>query len=183
MKLKQLGYTQKWIDYGVLSPQQFETQWNEFSSGKDPHTEHYRYQTTVDFLKNHERFTDKEVKNFMEFLLTDSDPGFAGAAAVELFTHPKLSAEQMEYVKTELPKFGNWTQKIIHREELKKRIENEPISEELFEGALAFHQKYNSNFLLEIILNKTENKHIIRSLTQAKFSKKLRNLAKQKLHL
>lgn len=121
MELNALGYTDKWIKYGLLNKTILKTQFEKFQKGDDKNTEHYRYEAFLSWLREKESLTDQEIKNYLELALEDSDKSMAGSAAKELFTSPKIIGSQFDFIKKQLPKFGSWTNKLIKREELKRQ--------------------------------------------------------------
>ncbi|WP_156039969.1 hypothetical protein [Aureispira sp. CCB-QB1] len=45
MDYKKLGYSKKWLEYGLLNESILKMQLDEFAKGGDANTEHYRYWT------------------------------------------------------------------------------------------------------------------------------------------
>lgn len=181
MNFTDLGYTKKWLDYGLLTEEILNRQYVEFQKGEDLNIEHYRYATFLNWLNLKEYFTDVEIKNYIELALEDKDVLMAGAAVKELFTHSKISRSQFELIKQELPQFGNWTVKLIQREELKKSIENNKLTKDLVKQCINHSKQFNENILIELIIHKTNKMEIIEQFTKVDFGKKIRNLANEKL--
>ncbi len=121
MEIEELGYNHKWIEYGLLTKEILDYQLAEFQKGEDRNTEHYRYGTFRTWLRTKNHFTNREIEQFIELALNDPDQLMAGAAVKDLFTHPNISDEQFDLIKKELSKFGDWTLKLIQREELKRK--------------------------------------------------------------
>ena len=181
MELKDLGYTEKWVDYGLLTEEILTDQFSEFQKGEDPNTEHYRYGTFKHWLSLKNQFTNLEIERFIELALEDSDQLMAGSAAKDLFTHPNISDNQFDWIKTELSKFGAWTIKLIQREELKKRIEKETLTKELVQSCIKHRQVFNENVLIELVINKAGEIDIVDQFTTNDFGKRIKNLANEKI--
>jgi hypothetical protein len=181
MKLEDLGYTKKWVDYGLLTEEILADQISEFQEGEDQNLEHYRYGTFKSWLERKGEFTNSEISQFVELALEDSDQLMAGSAVKELFTHPNISDNQFILIKTLLPRFGNWTLKLIQREELKRRIENELLTEGLVRACIDYRQLFNENSLIELIIDKAEGIEILNLFTENDFGKGIRNRALEKI--
>jgi hypothetical protein len=181
MELKDLGYTDKWIRYGLLNKEILNDQFLEFQKGEDQNTEHYRYGTFLNWLRGKENLTNQEIENFIELALEDEDELMAGSAVKELFTSPQITANQFDLVKQRLPKIGAWTTKLISREVLKKKIKNENLTNDLFRKCIIHTKEFDENVLVELIIKETENSDFITQFTTDDYGKKIRNLAKEKL--
>ena len=181
MELEDLGYTEKWIDYGLLTEEILSDQLSKFQNDEDQNTEHYRYGTFKHWLSLKNQFTELEIVQFIELALEDSDQLMSGSAVKDLFTHPKISDDQFNLIKTELSKFGDWTVKLIQREELKKKIESEPLTEKLVQWCIDHRQLFNENFLIELIINKADEIEIVDQFNTNDFGKRIRNLANEKI--
>ncbi len=181
MELEDLGYTKKWVDYGFLTEEILDYQLSEFQKGEDQNCEHYRYGTFKNWINQKSGFTNLEIKQFIELALEDSDLIMAGSAVKDLFTNPKISNHQYDLIKKELSKFGDWTIKLIHREGLKKRLESEPLTNELVHSCIHHLQSFNENFLIELIIDKADRIEMINQFTTSDFGKKIRNLANEKI--
>lgn len=181
MKLEDLGYTKKWFDYGLLTEEILANQISECQNGEDQNLEHYRYGSFKNWLLRKGEFTNREISQFVELALEDSDQLMAGSAVKELFTHPNISDTQFIMIKTLLPKFGNWTLKLIQRVELKRRIENEPLTEEIVQCCINYQKQFNENNLIELIIDKAERMEILNLFTANDFGKGIRNRAIEKI--
>ena len=42
-RIRVLGFTKEWINLGIVDPETLERFFEEYSEGRDPHTEHYRW--------------------------------------------------------------------------------------------------------------------------------------------
>jgi len=177
MELTKLGYTEKWIEYGLLDDSILQMQIIEFEKGHDTNTEHYRYGLFIDWLRKKERFTNNEIDNYIELAIDDPNKLMAGSAVKELFKSSKLNSSQFEKIKSILPKFGEWTQKLIQGETLLRRLNNENLTNELFEECFAFGNKG----ILSLIIETSDNERFILELSENGSSKGLRNMAKVKL--
>lgn len=181
MELNDLGYTDKWVSYGFLNKDILDNQLIEFRKGEDQNTEHYRYGTFLNWLSRKDSFTDQEVQNFIELALEDDDELMAGSAVKELFTSFQINDIQFDIIKSQLPKFGEWTIKLISREELKNKIENENLTEGLLRKCISHANEFNENVLIELIIEQADNSEFIAEFATNDYGEKIRNLANEKL--
>lgn len=183
MNLTDLGYSEKWLEYGILDEEILQLQFLEFQKGEDQNTEHYRYATFLNWLKQKDTFSDLEVEHFIALTLVDADKTMAGTALKELFTSSKISPAQFDFIKTKLPLFGDWTIKLINREELKKKINEGTLTKETFYQCVEHAKKFKDNILIELCIEITENTNLLLVLTSPDFGKKISTLANAKLCL
>ena len=176
-----LGYSQKWMDYGLISQSFLFQQLNEFENSDDQNTEHYRYAGFLNWLRNKDELTDKEVENYLELALEDHNEVMAGSAVKELFYSPLLTESQLAYTQNKFKLFGEWTLKHIQELELKKRFRSEELTPELIEACLEYSEVFKSSHFLREIIQRSEDSKVIEVFTSNDFGKKIRILANQKL--
>lgn len=180
-QLKILGYHQNWLDFGILTPEILTLQIANFHNGDDKNTEHFRYGCFMDFIRRNEQFSDVQIEHFITLAQQDDDNLMAGSALKMLFESQKLTPTQFDKVKEVLPNFGDWAVKLIEKNRLMITLSEQPFTDESLKECLEFSKTYQSNVLLQIIVEQTEDKAILERFTTDKFGKKIRNLAKQKL--
>lgn len=181
MKPEDLGYTQKWFDYGVLSQEAFAEQVSEFQKAEDQNTEHYRYETLLHWMRVKTEFANLEIERLLELLLSDPDQLLAGSAIKELFQRPELSKKQFQLLKKQLPLFGDWTAQLIEREELKKKVQTEPLTEVLIQQCIRYSRTLNEGLLIAMVIEKTTSLETLKRFTEMDFGKRTRNLAQEKI--
>ncbi len=180
-KLK-LGYTEKWFDYEFLNEEIMTNQISEFENGGDQNMEHYRYTSFVNWLEKKDVLSNQDVKNYIELAQEDTDARMAGSAIKNLFVSTKISDEQFELIKIKLPQFGEWTQKLITREVLTKRLKNEELTPELFDLCYKYKKDFDDNRLLINIIQKTEKTEFLSRFLNLDIGKKIKTLATNKLN-
>ena len=157
MDILKLGYTKKWIDYGFLTEEILSDQIVEFEKEEGRSAEHYRYMSFVNWLKGREELNNEEVNNFILLCTDDKNDRMSGSAIKDLFVSDKISDEQFEIIKLKLPQFGEWTEKLITREVLTRRVNRERMSPALFKLCYDYKVKYKDNRLLINIIKKTND--------------------------
>lgn len=182
MKLATLGYTQKWIDYKFLTPKAFKEQLEEFELGEDETAELLRFDTFMNWIEKKKKFTEQQIDQLLELAAEDPDPLMAGSAIRELFSSPLLTDAQFGYMSAKLPAFGDWTDKLIRREVLSRKIAKESITTEIYIESLAYKKDYDDNRLLVSIIKKTNNLEILADFEQNGCGKRLRTLAEKRIN-
>ena len=181
MKSQLLGYSPDWFKYGIMDEKKLEMQLKEFENSDDENTEHYRYAAFLNWLQNKDSLSLQEIKNYIELAINDEIETMGGSAIKELFKSSILNEEQYEYVKGRLHEFGEWTKKLISREDLLKEIQSEKITFDLFTKCWEHKMIFKENLLIEIILEKTENPEILEFIINTEISKKIKRQALNKL--
>lgn len=176
-----LGYCQNWLEFEILTPELFALQLANFQQGDNKNSEHFRYSCLLDFIRRHEHFSDLQIKNFITLVEQDSDNLMAGSALKFFYECGKLTPSQFKTVEQALLSFGEWTAKFIEQNRLMTALEYSPLTADLVHQCIDFKEKYKSKILLQIIIEKTDDKAILEVFTTDNFGKKIRNLAKQKL--
>ena len=110
-----LGYSQLWLDSGVLTNKSLEEQIKELDLGEDSNTEHYRYRTLTNYFAIQTSFDNITLKQILQLLQSDSDKVMAGSATVILLRKTSLTDEQFNNVADFLQTFGEWTTKQIDK--------------------------------------------------------------------
>ncbi len=137
------------------------------------------YQQWLDAKK---RLTNQEIDNYLNLAKAESDERIAGAAVTQLFTSPMISEGQFKMLKLRLPEFGDWTKKLIQRETLKRKLEKEKVTPELFQACLQYKKDFKDNRLLFLIIKQTDNEDILADFETNGSGKQLRTLATKKLN-
>ena len=183
MKLQDLGYSEKWVKYGLLDEYSLRLQCSEFLINEDQNTEHYRYRTFLNWLRSKSELEDYEIANYIELALEDPDVSMAGSAMKELFTAPQITDKQYEVIRLQLPKFGQWTEKLISRETLKRKLLKEDLTSDLFDECIIHCKKYKENFILEMIISQTNSMIFLTELTKDSYGRKIRQMGNEKIKM
>lgn len=135
-KLQLLGYSQKWLDFGILSPEQLDEQLRTFERKDDQNTEHYRYATLGNFLRGKTTLSDIELAHYIALCEQDSNILMAGSALIDLFRFIDLTDSQFDTLVLRLQAMGDWSTSSICRYQLLRKIAHLPLTDELFEEGL-----------------------------------------------
>jgi hypothetical protein len=182
MDTLKLGYTQNWIDYGFLDEETLGQQIIEFEKEKDKNPEHYRFATFQKWLKEKDSRSNLEINQYLELAMEDADKLMAGNAVTNLFVSPIITDNQFETLTHKLQEFGDWTEKLITREVLSRRLQNEELSNNLFNLCYDYKKDFKDNRLLIAIIQKTDNPKYLSMFTDLDIGKKIKTLAQNKLN-
>lgn len=119
-KLLRLGYSQLWLDSGILTIDNLEKQIKELNLGEDENTEHYRYRTFINYFHQQASFENNTLNQVIHLLQTDCDKTMAGSATVDLLRKSSLTDEQFDTVAEFLETFGDWAAKQVDRSRRQK---------------------------------------------------------------
>jgi len=184
MKLAKLGYTPKWIKFNFLNETIFNEQLEELEkSGKDEEEkiEHFRYYTFINWLESKKSISDKEIENYLLLAHEDEHQLMAGSAVRSLYLSPILTDEQFEGLKEKLAEFGDWTKKLIVREDLNRRLTKDELTFEFYQECLAYKNKFDDSRLLVTIIAQTEDEKILNDFETNGCGKRIRTLASKRL--
>ncbi len=151
INLSKLGYTKKWVDSGLLTQDKLYNQLELFKTGDDTNTEHYRYKTLTDFVENKDNISDIDLSNFLELTINDTDTSMSSSAIVKLLEKDYLTDKQFERVSASLSAFGDWTEKVIIRQKLVRRLKGEELTGKLFKESLLSGDKVVHTILLSLV--------------------------------
>lgn len=182
MKLSKLGYNKKWIRFGILTEENIAAQLAHFEESKGELPESYRYTSYLNWLGKKTSLSNREVEKYMELTLEDPNPEMAGAAAKALFESPLVTEAQFNILRLQFPAFGDWTDKVIQRETLNRRLKKEGITPELLHECLQFKNEFADNRFLVQIIEKTEEIDVLSTIKDAGVGKRIRTLADKKIN-
>ena len=176
-KLAKLGYTRLWLDYGVLTIEYFLVQEQEFNHSDDKFTEHYRYRAFTDYLSSKSQLSDTEFENYLKLTLADEDPLMAGAAATDLFRKRiDLTEHQFHKLCKTLGHFGEWTNKVVIRQTLLRKLKQNKMTTDLFRECIENGDSVVHGCILEIA-----DKNQLQELVLKGSNKRIKKIAAKKL--
>lgn len=116
-----LNYTPEWLDCGLLTEELLKEQVEEFKTGDDTNTEHYRYRLLHNYLKLNEAVEDEKLDHILHILKYDDDKAMASSVIIQLLNKQLLTDGQFKKVKDLLLTFGEHMAKYVDKAE-KKRL-------------------------------------------------------------
>jgi hypothetical protein len=176
--LRLLGYDQRWLTYGFLTPDVLTRQCAERDSSGDENAEHYRYATFRSFLGGRSSISESDVSRYIELAKLDPDQTMAQSALAELLACPGLSADQFERLSAHRDFEADSLQRIAHRRRLISEISNGPISNTLAASCIAGKDSVVQRALVAACDVTREH---LEMLLRDGCNRSVRNLARQRL--
>jgi hypothetical protein len=151
-KLLKLGYTNLWLELGLLTEQQLEEQLIEFEENNDDNTEHYRYQIFRNYLTTKQLLTDTELDNYLKVANSENDIPIKSSALCDILQKTQLTDLQFDKVCSKVTEFGIETliKKAIPRQVLLRRLKSENLTDGLFAESLRSNDSIVQQFLLNL---------------------------------
>ena len=177
-ELNLLGYTEKWLQSGILKPERLMEQVNALQSPDgDPYTEHYRFGTWCDFINGKDQWADQEISDCLQIAYEDEDKTMAFSAVLVLLRCRSLTDEQFETLQLH-PVFRLFdVSKTYSQQKLLRTIDREGAKRSVIEECLDKGDDKVHRRLLEFQLER----ETLARLAKAGATKAVRNIAKQRL--
>ncbi len=169
-----LGYSAKWLEYGLLSEAFLRAQVEEFATSGDKNTEHYRYGGFRSVLREHRSLGDDALAQYVELAQIDADIAMAGSALVDLIQWRGLTDEQFEWLSVHPAYDVPFLHKVISRLRLIKKLRSGPLTAALFEECLASGDSVTQRLMLEA---SSISRCQVGRLQEAGATRAIRNLA------
>jgi len=113
--LAKLGYSQTWLDSGILTEADLAKQIAELATGEDPNTEHYRYKVFCAFIDKIDNLDNKLLQQILKILKSDNDQAMSSSATIHLLKKHYLTNNQFDIIALHLQTLGDWTEKHIDK--------------------------------------------------------------------
>lgn len=84
-----LGFTQQWIDLGIVTPESIAWDTTQINEGEDPHPEHYRWRAFERFMKDQARLDPDLAINLFRLGESDPDVSMGGSMMAQIVRHPE----------------------------------------------------------------------------------------------
>jgi hypothetical protein len=174
--LKRLGYTEEWLEYGIITEKLLFVQYAEILISDDDNAEHYRCKGFQQFLHKKECLTDTEVERI--FQLQDNGPDHCDLYENRILTllySDLLSDEQLANIAERPGVQERPIQKIYLRAILLRKIKHQGLVEEVFEDI----KSTNDSAIHDFILNRADlTRQHAEWLQEHGLTKRVRNISK-----
>jgi len=134
--LEALGYSEEWLESGVLERDLLTQQHQRLQQGGTRKTGKYRSQALSAWLASAGPIDDGQLDACLAFTATDPDAKLVGGAMAELIQSPRLSLEQLARIARSDPKLVRRHEGLIRRTYLSRRL-GEGVSDEIIDQVLA----------------------------------------------
>jgi hypothetical protein len=135
--LAALGYSEAWLQSGLLDRQLLADQYARFQAGGTRKTARYRSQALAAWREGGEPIPDDQLDAFLALMSAESDPKLAHTAIAELIQSPRLRLDQLERIAASDPKRMRRHESLIRRVWFTRRMDG-GVTDELFERVIEF---------------------------------------------
>jgi hypothetical protein len=133
--LAALGYTEKWLESGLLDRRLLADQHQRLQAGGTRKTGRYRSQAVAAWLAGAGSLSDAQIDAFLALMGSDPDPKMARAAVAELIHSPRISLDQLGRIALSDPKLMRSHEPLIRRTYLMRRMDDE-VTDELIQQVI-----------------------------------------------
>jgi hypothetical protein len=133
--LDELGYTESWIDAGVLQPDLLLEQYARLEAGGSKKLGRYRAKAVSTWLGRAGAIDDGQLDAFLTLISADPDAKMAQSAIAELIQSSRLDLEQLGRIAKANPALMRRHESLIRRTYLTRRLA-EGVSDELIEQVI-----------------------------------------------
>jgi len=134
--LEALGYTEAWIDAGVLDRGLLATQQERLEGGGSKKLARYRGEAVGAWLARPGPIADADLDACLSLIAADPDAKLLQSAVAEVIQSPRLALGQLERIARANPKLMRRHEPLIRRTYLTRRLA-EGVSDELIEQVLS----------------------------------------------
>ncbi len=100
-----LGYSEEWLEWGLLSEATLQEQVDSYFSDLNPPREHFRCSAFRRILSERSAITEREIEQYLALARIDDSQVMAQAMRLELLLWPRLTPEQFDRL-TDHPDFA-----------------------------------------------------------------------------
>jgi hypothetical protein len=133
--LAALGYSEAWLQSGLLDRRRLADQYARFQAGGTQKTVKYRSQALAAWREGGEPIDDAQLDAFLALIGAESDAKLAQAAIAALIESPRLRLDQLERIAGSDPKLMQRHESLIRRVWLTRRM-GDGVTDELFERVI-----------------------------------------------
>lgn len=133
--LAALGYTEEWLESGLLDRRLLADQYQRLQAGGTRKTGRYRSQAVALWLEGAGSISEAQLDAFLALMSSDPDPKMARAAIAELIQSPRISLDQLGRIALSDPKLMRSHEPLIRRTYLMRRMDDE-VTDELIQQVI-----------------------------------------------
>ena len=116
-----LGFTDEWFELGIITEDKLEEFKQQYESGEDLNSEHYRWRAFAAFVKTRESFDEQTIRRLYRLGETDADSAMGGSMMVEILSLKECPVDLLENAAINNRKFL----RVAAQRELTKRNRNQ----------------------------------------------------------
>ncbi len=131
--LSALGYSEEWLDLGVLDSELLRAQYERMQSGGSQKTARYRAEAATLWLAVDVSLDDEEIDGFVSLMKAEPDAKLAKSCIAELIRSPRIDLEQLERAARSDEKLLRSQQALIGRTCLVRQMEGGVTDEHMIQ--------------------------------------------------
>lgn len=134
---KLLGYDERWLAFGLISPAYLRRQFEYFEGSDDKNTEHYRARAIRDFFAARAGLSDSEIQAYLEICADSKDEILFLQHLHELIRFYGLSDSQIENLAGHYLFAEPGLAKIVRRVQTLRILDHDVVRPETVESVIA----------------------------------------------
>jgi hypothetical protein len=135
--LRELGYSEAWLEAGLLDRALLAEQFERLQAGGTRKTGKYRAQALAAWQKGTAPIADARLDAFLSLMAADPDSKMAQSAIAELIQSPRISLEQLERIAQSDSKLMKRHEAAIRRSYLTRRLD-QGVTDELLARVIEY---------------------------------------------
>jgi hypothetical protein len=135
--LQELGYSEAWLEAGLLDRGLLAEQYQRYRDGGTRKTAKYRSQALAAWRQGSEPVGDVQLDLFLSLMAAEPDAKLAQSAIAELIQSPRISLEQLERIAQSDPKLMKRHEAAIRRSYLTRRLD-QGVTDALLERVIEY---------------------------------------------
>lgn len=171
------GYNLHWIELGIVDEYKIQDDLLQFKEGEDSDPDHFRQRRLIDWLKNKEKTTELEIESLCELVKNDIDISYANNVITEFYNSEFIKLEQRILLESKIENLSPFLKTFAAKSKIKRNISNNDLTK----TDLAKLVEEESNSLLKFLVDKTQDVETLKILAEYAGSKKVRNVAIEKM--
>ena len=121
--LRELGYSEAWLEAGLLDRALLAEQFQRYQAGGTRKTGKYRSQALAAWRQGSEPVGDAQLDAFLSLMAAEPDAKLAQSAIADLIQSPRISLEQLERIAQSDAKLMKRHEAAIRRSYLTRRLD------------------------------------------------------------
>ncbi len=176
-EIQLFGYNKYWIELGIVDKSKIEEDLKQFKIGDDSDPDHFRHKRLIHWLKNKQATNEIEFDILCHLVSNDIDISYANNVATEFYNSNFLNAEHKSTLESKIENLSPFLKSFVQKNRLKRKI----ITDEISKDEIVELVNAESNSLLKLLVDTTENMETLKMLSECKGSKKVKNVAIEKM--
>lgn len=176
-EIELFGYNQYWIELGIVDEYKIKDDLLKFKEGEDSDPDHFRHRRLMDWLKNKNETNQLEIESICELVKNDIDISYANNVITEIYNSEFIKPEQRIVLESKIENLSPFLKTFAAKSKIKRKISKNDLTK----IELAKLVEEESNSLLKLLVDNTQDIETLKILAKYEGSKKVRNVAIEKM--